>query len=69
MSPSGDTVQLVLLLLPLLVLQVVLLLMAVVDLFREERQVRFFSKPVWALIIFFVNLVGPLAYFFVGRDE
>ena len=57
------------LVLPLLVLQVALLLLAVVDLFREERQVRFVSKPIWALIIFFVNIIGPLAYFFFGRED
>ncbi len=57
------------LVLPLLVLQVVLMLLALVDLFRDERQVRFVSKPIWALIIVFVNVVGPLAYFFVGRED
>ena len=54
---------------PLVVLQLLLMALALVDLFREERTVRFVSKPIWALIIVFVNLVGPLAYFFVGREE
>ena len=27
------------------------------------------SKALWALIIVFVNILGPLLYFFVGRDE
>ena len=54
---------------PLILLQLVLLVLAILDLFREERQVRFFGKPIWALIIVFVNLLGPLAYFFVGREE
>jgi hypothetical protein len=27
------------------------------------------SKVVWALIIIFVNLLGPLLYFLVGREE
>ncbi len=57
------------LLLPLMVLQLALLLLAIVDLFREERKVRFVGKPIWALIIVFVNIVGPLAYFFVGRED
>ncbi len=54
---------------PLILLQLLLLVLAVLDLFREERQVRFVSKPIWALIIVFVNLIGPLAYFFVGRED
>jgi len=31
--------------------------------------VRWVSKPVWALIIVFVNIVGPLFYFFFGRED
>ena len=54
---------------PLILLQLLLLVLAILDLFREERHVRFLSKPIWALIIVFVNLIGPLAYFFVGREE
>jgi hypothetical protein len=27
------------------------------------------SKVVWALIIIFVNLLGPLLYFLFGREE
>jgi ABC-2 type transport system ATP-binding protein len=54
---------------PILIVQSVLLLLALYDLFQEDRQVRGDSKIVWALVIFFVNLVGPLLYFFVGRDE
>ncbi|HXQ95304.1 MAG TPA: PLD nuclease N-terminal domain-containing protein [Candidatus Acidoferrales bacterium] len=57
------------LVLPLLVLQLALLVLAAVDLFRDERQVRWVSKPVWALIIVFVNIVGPLFYFFFGRED
>jgi hypothetical protein len=57
------------LLIPLLLLQLALMAIALVDLFREERSVRHFTKPVWALLIVFVNLIGPLAYFFAGREE
>jgi hypothetical protein len=57
------------LLLPLLLLQLALMVLALVDLFREERRVRFVSRPVWVLIVVFVNIIGPLLYFFVGRVE
>jgi hypothetical protein len=57
------------LVLPLLVLQLALLVLAAVDLFRDERRVRWVSKPVWALVIVFVNIVGPLFYFFFGRED
>ncbi len=56
-------------LIPIVIIQLVLLVVALLDLFKEERRVRWFGKPVWALIIFFVNIVGPLVYFFLGRED
>ena len=57
------------LVLPLIVLQVVLLVAALVDLTRADRRVRGDNKLVWALIIIFVSLFGPLLYFLIGREE
>ncbi len=54
---------------PIVIVQVALLLLAAYDLFQEDRQVRGGNKILWALVIVFVNIIGPLAYFFVGRDE
>jgi hypothetical protein len=62
-------VDLILLLLPLIVLQVVLLVFALVDLTRPQRRVRGDNKVVWALIIIFIELFGPLLYFLIGREE
>ena len=56
-----------LLLIPVIVLQVGLMVAAVVDLLRDERAVRGGSKGMWAVIIVFVNLLGPILYFLVGR--
>ena len=56
-------------LIPLLVLQLVLLAVGLYDLTRPERRVKGDSKVVWALIIIFVNLLGPLLYFLFGREE
>jgi hypothetical protein len=60
---------LLLLILPLIVQQVVLLIAALIDLTRNERQVRGGNKLIWALIIIFVSLFGPLLYFLIGREE
>ena len=54
---------------PFLIIQVGMMLFALYDLFQEDRRVRGDSKAMWALIIFLVNVIGPLIYFFVGRDE
>ena len=58
-----------LLLLPLVVLQFGLLLLAVFDLLRDERQVRGGNKGVWAVVIVFVSLIGPILYFLAGRVD
>jgi hypothetical protein len=57
------------LILPLVILQLALMVLAAVDLFRDERQVRWVGKPIWALVIVFVNIIGPLVYFFFGRED
>jgi hypothetical protein len=56
-------------LIPLILLQLVLMLVGLFDLTRPERRVKGDSKVVWALIIIFVNLLGPLVYFLFGREE
>jgi Phospholipase_D-nuclease N-terminal len=55
-------------LVPLIVLQVVLLVVALYDLTRPNRRVRGDSKVVWALIIIFVSTIGPILYFLAGRE-
>jgi hypothetical protein len=61
--------QIVALLVPIIVIQVGLMIAALIDLERDERQVRGGNKLVWALVIVFVNLLGPIVYFVAGRAE
>jgi ABC-2 type transport system ATP-binding protein len=63
------TPQTLLLLIPLVVVQLGLLVLAIVDLLRQDRRVRGGSKGVWAVIILFVSLLGPILYFLVGRED
>jgi Phospholipase_D-nuclease N-terminal len=58
-----------LLIIPILVIQLGLLVWGLYDLTRPERRVKGDSKVVWALIIIFINLIGPILYFLVGREE
>lgn len=55
------------LLIPIALLQFGLLIAALVDVIRRERTKG--PKWVWILVIVFVNLFGPIAYFIFGRDE
>ncbi len=61
--------QILVIVIPIVLIQVGLLVLAAHDLLREDRRVRGDNKVVWALVIVFVSILGPLVYFFVGRDE
>lgn len=54
---------------PLVVLQIGLAILALRDLARPERRVRGPNKLVWAAIIVIGELLGPVVYFMVGRQE
>jgi hypothetical protein len=57
------------LIVPLLILEVALIAFALYDLTRPERRVRGGNKLLWGAIIVLFQLLGPLIYFFVGREE
>jgi hypothetical protein len=57
------------LLIPVIALQLALMALALRDLLREERRVRGGNKGLWALVIVFGQLLGPLAYLAFGRVE
>ena len=61
--------QIIALLIPIVVIQLGLMIAALVDLERDERRVRGGSKLVWAVVIVFVNILGPILYFIAGREE
>jgi hypothetical protein len=56
-------------LLPLLFIQVILIVVALRDLVRPERRVRGGNKWLWAVIIVIGELLGPLLYFALGREN
>jgi len=60
---------LLLLLVPVVVIQFGLLIWALYDLTRPTRRVKGDSKVVWALIVLFLGIIGPILYFLVGREE
>jgi len=55
------------LLIPLFVIQLGLMITALIDL--SKQNVTRGPKWMWLLIILFVNLIGPIIYFVVGREE
>lgn len=57
------------LLLPLAALELILVIVALVDLIRREPGRVNGSKVVWALIIILIGTIGPICYFILGRRE
>ena len=58
-----------LLVLPIVIIELGLLVVALRDLLRPERRVRGESKLMWGLIIVFVGMLGPIVYLTIGREE
>jgi hypothetical protein len=54
-------------LIPVILLQLFLTIAALVDLLRRERTRG--PKWVWAVVILAVNIIGPIIYFMLGREE
>jgi hypothetical protein len=54
-------------LIPVVVVQFILMAVALVDLARREKTRG--PKWVWALVILFVNIFGPIVYFIFGRVD
>ena len=52
---------------PLIIVQIILMIVALFDL----RKIHATNGPkiLWVFIIVFVNLLGPIAYFIVGRKQ
>lgn len=53
------------LIVPLVIVQLLLMIIAVIDLIRIEKTNG--PKWVWTLVVVLVNLIGPILYFIFGR--
>lgn len=50
---------------PILIIQLILLIVAIIDLVKIEKTNG--PKWLWAIIILFINIIGPILYFVIGR--
>ncbi|MGZ7151334.1 PLD nuclease N-terminal domain-containing protein [Bacillus sp. BC08] len=53
--------------LPVIAVGALLVLIAFIDLYRHRNKRK--NVLVWALIILFVNILGPILYFVIGRKD
>ncbi|MFE6074133.1 PLD nuclease N-terminal domain-containing protein [Paenibacillus sp. NPDC057886] len=54
-------------LLPLLIIQLILISVALWDLFKGTQSKE--NKWIWSMIIIFVSLFGPVLYFVIGKRD
>ncbi|WP_019413006.1 PLD nuclease N-terminal domain-containing protein [Paenisporosarcina sp. TG20] len=52
---------------PIFIIQLILLIIALIDLSKINDTNG--PKWLWALIIIFVNILGPILYFILGRKQ
>ena len=55
-------------LIPLIIVELALLIFALVDLLKRTHMSNN-ARIIWALVIIFFSLIGPIIYFIFGRKE
>ncbi len=66
-TPFERFLQLLPFIIPLVLLQLILMIVALVDLSRREKTRG--PKWLWVIVIVLGELIGPIVYFIVGREE
>jgi len=56
------------LLLPVIAIQLALMIVALVHVLRHNKY-RFGNRTLWVVIVVFINILGPIAYFIFGRGD
>ena len=68
MTPLQKLVEYLPFIIPVFLLQLILMIVALVDLIRREKT-RGLPKWAWAIIIILGELLGPIIYLIFGREE
>lgn len=55
-------------LLPLIIFQLILAITALVHVLKSPKY-RFGNKTMWIFIVLFIQIIGPVIYFALGRGE
>jgi drug/metabolite transporter (DMT)-like permease len=66
-TPMEKLLQLLPYIIPIVLLQLILMIVALLDLIRREKTRG--PKWLWAIVIVLGELIGPIVYFIFGREE
>jgi len=67
-TPIQQLIKFLPFIIPLVILQLILMVVALVDLSKRDK-VRWLPKWLWLIIIIIGELVGPIVYLVAGREE
>lgn len=56
------------LIIPIIILEFILMITAVIHILRNPIY-RFGNRILWLIIVIFVQIIGPILYFLIGRGE
>jgi hypothetical protein len=68
MAPFEKLTEFLPYIIPIVLLQLTLMIIALVDLIRREKT-RLLPKWAWAIVIILGELIGPIVYLIFGREE
>lgn len=60
--------DLLVMLIPIIILQFTLMIVSLVHIFRHPNY-KMGNRLAWILIVIFINFLGPILYFAIGRGE
>lgn len=67
MDQLDQIVQWIPLLIPIVLLNLILVVIALIDLIRRQETKG--PKWLWVIIILFINFIGPVIYLLFGRED
>lgn len=60
--------QMLIMLIPIIILQLTLMIVALVHIFRHDNY-KVGNRVLWVIVVVLFNLIGPILYFAIGRGE
>ena len=64
----NDIIEYLPFIIPIVLVELILMIVALVHLLKH-RNFRFGNQIMWVLIVVFLQIIGPILYFTVGRGE
>lgn len=54
--------------LPIFIIEMALMVVALIHVIKHDNY-KFGNKVMWIIIVLFVQIIGPVAYFIIGRGD